>query len=134
MQIYYYSIYKELQLARIQRITICRFTTWFTKNYNLKSGKIFFQSFKYVLRTVAILSWVDLYLICWLTSFRALFIWTSGNVTNIVSIRHTVFFSKQETSRRRVARGSSGENKCTRNSGKIKQLQVKFLFKVFCSK
>ena len=27
------------------------------KSYNLKSGKIFFQTFKYVLRTIAILSW-----------------------------------------------------------------------------
>ena len=38
-----------------------------------------------------------------LTSLRALFIWTSGNVTSIVSITHTVIFSEQEVSRRRVA-------------------------------
>ena len=56
------------------------------------------------------------------TSLRALFIWTSGNVTSIVSITHTVIFSKQEVSRRRVARGSPGENKCLWNSGKKKQL------------
>ena len=56
------------------------------------------------------------------TSLRALFIWTSGNVTSIVSITHTVIFSKQEVSRRRVARGSAGENKCSWNSGKKKQL------------
>ena len=36
-------------------------------------------------------------------SLRALFIWTSGNVTSIVLITHTVIFSKQEVSRRRVA-------------------------------
>ena len=46
-------------------------------------------------------------------SLCALFIWTSGNVTSIVSITHTVIFSKQEASRRRVARGSPGENKCS---------------------
>ena len=56
------------------------------------------------------------------TTLCALFIWTSGNVTSIVSITHTVIFSKQEVSRRRVARGSSGENKCSWNSGKKKQL------------
>ena len=66
------------------------------------------------------------FLVCtwfvWFTSFHALFIWTSGNVTSIVSITHTVIFSKQEVSRRRVARGSPGENKCSWNSGKKKQL------------
>ena len=56
------------------------------------------------------------------TSLCALFIWTSGNVTSIVSITHTVFFSNQEVSRRRVACGSLGENKCSWNSGKKKQL------------
>ena len=40
------------------------------------------------------------------TSLLALFIWTSGSVTSIASITHTVIFSKQEVSRRRVARGS----------------------------
>ena len=54
------------------------------------------------------------------TSLRTLFIWTSGNVTSIVSITHTVIFSKQEVSRRWVARGSPGENKCLWNSGKKK--------------
>ena len=46
----------------IQMIAICWFTPWFTKNYNLKSSKIFCQSFKDVLRTVAVLCWfvVDL--------------------------------------------------------------------------
>ena len=68
----------------------------------------------------------------WFTSLPALFIWTSGNVTSIVSITHTVIFSKQEVSRRRVARGSPGENKFSWNSGKKKQ--VKFLFNVLCSK
>ena len=63
------------------------------------------------------------------TSLRALFIWTSGNVTSIASITHTVIFSKQEVARRRVARGS----KCSWNSGKKKQLSVKFLFNVLRS-
>ena len=58
----------------------------------------------------------------WLTSLCVLFIWTSGNVTSVVSITHTVIFSEQEVSRRRVARGSPGENKCSWNSGKKKQL------------
>ena len=56
------------------------------------------------------------------TSLRALFIWTSGNVTSIVSITHIFIFSKQEVSRRRVARGSPRENRCSWNSGKKKQL------------
>ena len=67
------------------------------------------------------------------TSLRALFIWTSRNVTSIVSITHTVIFSKQDVSRRRVARGNPGENKCSWNSGKKKQLQSKFLFNVLRS-
>ena len=67
------------------------------------------------------------------TSLRALFIWTSdNNVTSIVSITHTVIFSKQEVSRRRVARGSPGENKCSWTVGK-KQLLNKFLFNVLRS-
>ena len=57
----------------------------------------------------------------WFTSLRALFIWTSGNVMSIVLITHTVIFSKQ-VSRRWVACGSPGENKCLWNSGKKKQL------------
>ena len=54
------------------------------------------------------------------TSLRALFIWTNCNLTSIVSITHTVISSKQEVSRRRVACGSPGENKCSWNSGKKK--------------
>ena len=38
----------------------------------------------------------------WFTSLRALFIWTSGKVTSIVLITHTVIFSKQEVSKRWV--------------------------------
>ena len=53
-------------------------------------------------------------------SLHGLFIWTSGNVTRIVSITHTVIFSKREVSRRRVARGSPGENKCLWSSGQKK--------------
>ena len=52
------------------------------------------------------------------TCLRALFIWTSGIVTGIVSITHTVTFSTQEVSRSRVARSSPGENECSWNSGK----------------
>ena len=48
----------------------------------------------------------------WMTSLHALFIWTSSNVTSIVSITHTVILSKQDVSRRWVARGSPGENVC----------------------
>ena len=56
------------------------------------------------------------------TSFLAIYVWTSGNVTSIALITHTIIFSKQEVSRRWVARGSPGENKCSWNSGKKKQL------------
>ena len=42
----------------------------------------------------------------WFVWFTSLHAWTSSNVTSIVSITHTVIFSKQEVSRRRVARGS----------------------------
>ena len=64
-------------------------------------------------------------------SLRALFIWTSGNVTSIVSITHTVIFSKQEVSRRRVARGSPGENKCSWNSGKKNNCKLNFFSMYF---
>ena len=64
-------------------------------------------------------------LVCtWLvrfTSLRALFIWTSGNVTSIASIAHIAIFSNQEVSRRQVARRSPGENKCSWHTGKKKQ-------------
>ena len=56
------------------------------------------------------------------TSLRALFIWTSSSVTSIVSITHTIIFSQQEVSGRRVAHGSLGVNKCSWNIGKKKQL------------
>ena len=50
---------------------------------------------------------LGLYLVCSVPfSFRALIIWTSGNVMSIVSITHAVIFSRQEVSRRRVARGT----------------------------
>ena len=66
------------------------------------------------------------FLVCvWFVRFPslcALFICTSGNVTSNVSITHTVIFSKQDISRRRVTCGGPGENKCSGNSGKKKQL------------
>ena len=62
------------------------------------------------------------FLVCSVTSLRVLFIWTSANVTSIVLITHAVIFSEQEVSRRRVACGSPGENKCSWNCGKKKQL------------
>ena len=65
------------------------------------------------------------------TSLRALFIWTSGNVTSIVSITHTVIFSRQEVSRRRVARGSPGENKSSWNSGKKNNCKLNFFSMYF---
>ena len=67
------------------------------------------------------------------TSLRALFSWTSGNVTSIVSITDTIIFSKQEFSRRRVARVSPGYNNCSLNRGKKKRLDGKFLFNVLRS-
>ena len=54
--------------------------------------------------------YLGLYLVC-SVHFSSCFIHL-GNVTSIVSVTHTVIFSKQEVSRRRVARGSPGENKC----------------------
>ena len=63
--------------------------------------------------------YLGLYLVC-SAHFSSYFIWASGNVTSIVSITHTAIFSKEEVSRRRVARGSPGENKCSWNSGKKK--------------
>ena len=65
------------------------------------------------------------------TSLRALFIWTSGNVTSIVSITHTVIFSRQEVSRRRVARGSPRENKFSRNSGEQNNCKLNFFSMYF---
>ena len=64
-------------------------------------------------------------------SLRALFIWTSSNVTSIISITHTVIFSKQEVSRRLVARGSPGENKCLWNSGKKNNCKLNFFSMYF---
>ena len=40
----YNLICKKLELASVQRITICGFTTWFTKNYNLEVVGYFFKS------------------------------------------------------------------------------------------
>ena len=54
------------------------------------------------------------------TCLHALFICTNSNVTSIVWITHAVIFSQQEVSRRRVARGSPGENKCSWNCGEKK--------------
>ena len=68
------------------------------------------------------------------TSVRALFIWTSGNVTGIILITHTVIFSNQEVSRRRVARGSPGENKCSLNSGTKKNCMLNFFSMYFVRK
>ena len=121
-----------------KELSVYRFTTRFTKSYNLQGFKelqyvdllldlqrtttwkvvrYFFQSFKYALRTVAILSWfVDSLLFVLYSSGQA------AMSRAIVSITHTVVFSKQDLLRRWAARGSSGEKKCSWNSGKIKQL------------
>ena len=65
------------------------------------------------------------------TSLCALFICTSGNVTSIVSITHIVIFSRQEVSRRRVARGSPRENKFSRNSGEQNNCKLNFFSMYF---
>ena len=67
----------------------------------------------------------------WFPSLRALFICTSGNITSIVSITHTVIFSRQEVSRRRVARGSPRENKFSRNSGEQNNCKLNFFSMYF---
>ena len=64
------------------------------------------------------------------TSLCALFIWTSGKVTSIVSITYTIIFSKQ-VSRRWVPRGSPGKNKCSWNSGKKKITKLNFFSMYF---
>ena len=94
-----YQGFKELQYVDLQldlqRIKTCKSSNMQINNLiqNLKSGKIFFQ-IKYFQ------FYLDLCLIFWFTSLRALFIWKSGYVTSIVSITHTVIFSKQEVLRR----------------------------------
>ena len=75
-------------------------------------------------------------LVCiWFVRFTSLhaslFIWTSGNVTSIVSIAHTVIFYEQEVSRRWVARDRPGENKCSWNSGKKKTTKLNFFSMYF---
>ena len=116
LKIKYYSSYqgfKGLQYAHLQiHLQIRKLTTWFR---TWKVVRYFFKLnfFKFYL---------DLCLIFWFTSLRALFVWKNGYVTSIVSITDTVIFLKQELLRRRAARGSSGENKCSWNNGKIKQL------------
>ena len=60
------------------------------------------------------------------TSLRTLFIWISGDVKSIVSITHKVIFSKQEVSRRRVARGSPGENKIHETVGRKNNCKLNF--------
>ena len=67
----------------------------------------------------------------WFPSLRALFICTSGNITSIVSITHTVIFSRQEVSRRRVACGSPRENKFSRNSGEQNNCKLNFFSMYF---
>ena len=117
---------------------MCRFTTTrFTKNYNLQGFKelqyvdlqldlqrtttwkvvrYFFQSFKYALRTVAILSWF--------VGSLLFVLYSSGQAatSQALSRLYIVTFSNQEVLRRWTACGSSGENKCSWNRGKIKQL------------
>ena len=55
-------------------------------------------------------------------------------VMSIISITHVVLFSKQEVLRRWAARGSSSESECSWDDGKKKQLQVKLLVNILCSK
>ena len=68
----------------------------------------------------------------WLTSLPALFIWTSSNITSIVSITHTVNFSTQEVSRKWVALGSPGDNVCEtvgrKNNCKLNFFSIYFVW------
>ena len=121
----------KIYLPRFQRITICRFTTRFTKNCNLQGFKelqyadlqldlqrtttwkvvrYFFKSFEQVLRAL-LWFYLDLCLICWFTSLCFIPL-DKRQCHEIVLITHTDIFSKQEVLRRRAARGSSWENKC----------------------
>ena len=75
------------------------------------------------------------FLVCtWLvrfTSFHALFIWTSGNVTSIASIIHTVIFSKWEISRRRVAHGSPKRTNIHETVGRKNNCKLNFFSMYF---
>ena len=64
-------------------------------------------------------------------SLRALFIWASGNVTSIVSITHTVIFSKREISRRRVAHGSPKRTNVRETLGRKNNCKLNFFSMYF---
>ena len=108
-----------------QKIFLKKYLSRFDIQWNVLPGiKCITDVWRFFMMFILVSTWLVRF-----TSLRALFIWTSGNVTSIASITHTVIFSKQEVARRRVARGS----KCSWNSGKKKQLSVKFLFNVLRS-
>ena len=65
------------------------------------------------------------------TSLRALFIWTSGNVTSIVSITHTVIFSKREISRRQVTHGSPKRTNVRETVGRKNNCKLNFFSMYF---
>ena len=101
-----------------QKIFFKKYLMWFDIQWHVLPGiKCITEVWRPFTMFILVCTWFVRF-----TSLHALFIWTSGNVTSIVSITHTVIFSKQEVSRRRLARGSPGENKCSWNSGKEKQL------------
>ena len=101
-----------------QKIFFKKYLIWFDIQWHVLPGiKCIADVWRPFMMFILVCTWFVRF-----TSLRALFIWTSRNVRSIVSITHTVIFSKQEVSRRWVARGSPGENKCSWNSWKKKQL------------
>ena len=87
--------------------------------YNLKSGRIFFQiivTFKNCHDFVLICAWFFGSLLFMLCSSR------KAAMSRALSWLHIVIFSKPEVLRRWAVHGSSGENKCSWNNGKIKQM------------
>ena len=67
----------------------------------------------------------------WFASLRVLFIWTRSNITSIVSITHTVIFSKQEVSRRWVAHGSLERKNVHETVGRKKNWKLNFFWMYF---
>ena len=88
-----------------------KYLIWFDIQWHVLLGiKCITEVWRLFMMFILVCTWFVQFTFLW-----ALFIWTSGNVTGIVLITHTVIFSNQGVSRRRVALGSPGENKCSWN-------------------
>ena len=143
---FFWEIYQIFRTGFTRNTRECRLLQWvvagkwFDQNIFLKKYLIWFDIQWHVLPRIKCITgiwrpFMMFILACtwfvWFYSLCALFIWTSGNVTSIVSITHTVIFSKREISRRQVTHGSPKRTNVRETVGRKNNCKLNFFSMYF---